>query len=92
MTRLIWSLSAFGLLLGGIVIGHSVRPVAAAEPCMIEKEPTPPVTDPQFWLWRGIDACESRCGAAVPFDVEVEPQRVRCNCGRPPKLAVTKIR
>ena len=72
----------------GVIVGVNLRaPAQAAEPCRIE-DPIP--ADPQLWLYRGIEFCETKCGKGVPFDVEVEPKRVRCNCGRPPNLGVKR--
>jgi hypothetical protein len=70
---------------GGLLVNRSTT--HASEPCHLE-EPKP--VDPQVWLYRGLDACESKCGNGIPFDVEVEPLRVRCNCGRPPNLGNKK--
>ena len=78
------------ILVLGLAVGISsvIRKAAAAppEPCVLI-EPAP--IDAQVWLYRGLDACVSKCGP-VPFDVEVEPQRVRCNCGRPPNIGVKR--
>jgi hypothetical protein len=74
-----------GAFFAGFVGG--TKTAFAAEPCALV-EPAP--IDAQVWLYRGLDACVSQCGTAVPFDVEVEPQRVRCNCGRPPNVGVKR--
>jgi len=72
----------------GVFVGLHFRSTAqAVEPCALI-EPTP--IDSQMWLYRGLDACDAKCGKGIPFDVEVEPNRVRCNCGRPPNLGVKK--
>ncbi len=79
---------AFGAFLGFIVTAAVMGPRAEAAPtpdCKIEA-PIPPTVDPQIWLYRGLDACESKCGP-VPFEAEVEPQRLKCSCGRPGKIA-----
>jgi hypothetical protein len=76
-----------GFVGGMVTVAGRVRPAQAAEPCRVE-DPIP--ADPQLWLYRGIEFCETKCGKGVPFDVEVEPKRVRCNCGRPPNLGVKR--
>jgi hypothetical protein len=84
------TIAAFiGGIVGSIAIHLLFAPEIfhAAEPCAVV-EPAP--ADPQLWLYRGIEFCETKCGKTIPFDVEVEPQRVRCNCGRPPSLGVRR--
>ena len=87
-----WSVVTFVAILAGMSSAavselRHVSTAQAAEPCRVE-DPIP--ADPQLWLYRGIEFCETKCGKGVPFDVEVEPQRVRCNCGRPPNLGVKR--
>jgi hypothetical protein len=86
--KMITLVAFLGGILGSILIHvlFHVQQPQAAEPCTLV-EPAP--IDAQVWLYRGLDACVSKCGP-LPFDVEVEPQRVRCNCGRPPSLGVRR--
>jgi len=87
MMKTIQGLGMIAVFTCGVIVGvNHVRSAQAAEPCALA-EPAP--IDAQVWLYRGLDACVSKCGP-VPFDVEVEPQRVRCNCGRPPNLGVKR--
>ena len=75
-----------GAFFAGFVGG--AKSASAAEPCRLI-EPTP--IDAQVWLYRGLDACVSKCGDGA-FHAEVEPMRLACDCPRVPNLGIRKVK